>query len=76
MSKKLFSIAVFAAILSACHHQAAVKTEDILVTDMDTTVRPNDDFFHYANGGWIKRNPIPNDETHWGIGNMVMSNGS
>ena len=71
MSKKLFSIAVFAALLCSCHQPAAVKTEDVLVTDMDTTVRPNDDFFHYANGGWIKRNPIPNDETHWGIGNMV-----
>ena len=38
---------------------------------MDTTIRPNDDFFAYANGGWIKRNPIPADETGYGIGELV-----
>jgi putative endopeptidase len=60
-----------AALLSACHHPEAPKTDDILVSDMDTTISPNQDFFHYANGGWLKRNPIPNDETRWGIGNKV-----
>lgn len=38
---------------------------------MDTTVRPGDDFFSYANGTWIKNNPIPPDESAWGIGNLV-----
>ena len=26
--------------------------------DMDTLVRPQDDFYHYVNGGWIKANPL------------------
>src|SRR5439155_20783979 len=30
------------------------------------------DFFDYANGGWIKRNPIPADQSGWGIGNLVI----
>lgn len=34
--------------------------------DMDTGVRPQDDFYHYANGGWMKRNPIPKTESRWG----------
>jgi putative endopeptidase len=38
---------------------------------MDTTVRPGDDFFSYANGGWIRQNPIPGDQSAWGIGNLV-----
>ena len=38
---------------------------------MDTTIRPNDDFFAYANGGWMKRNSIPADETAYGIGELV-----
>lgn len=34
--------------------------------DIDKRVRPQDDFFHYANGGWLKRNKIPQDEPRWG----------
>lgn len=34
--------------------------------NMDTRVRPQDDFFHYANGGWMKRNAIPASESRWG----------
>ncbi|MCI0597892.1 M13 family metallopeptidase [Candidatus Parcubacteria bacterium] len=36
------------------------------VRDMDTSVRPQDDLFHYTNGGWQKRNPIPKNESRWG----------
>ena len=39
--------------------------------DMDTKVRPQDDFFHYASGGWIKRNPIPKEEARWGSFTML-----
>ncbi|HUX81178.1 MAG TPA: hypothetical protein VMV38_02570, partial [Candidatus Paceibacterota bacterium] len=34
--------------------------------DIDTTIRPQDDFFHYAGGGWIKNNPVPKEESRWG----------
>ena len=72
MKQNLLCIAVFAAMLSACHQpQPAAQGDDVLVSNMDTTVMPNQDFFHYANGGWLKNNPIPNDETKWGIGNKV-----
>lgn len=36
------------------------------VRDMDKEVRPQDDFFHYAGGGWMKRNVIPKNESRWG----------
>lgn len=45
---------------------------DILAQNLDTTTRPGDDFFQYANGGWIKKTPIPGDETNYGIAQMVM----
>ena len=41
------------------------------VRDMDTRVRPQDDFFHYASGGWMKRNPIPKNEARWGSFTML-----
>src|ERR1044072_8156863 len=45
---------------------------DILIANMDTTVNPADDFFDYANGGWVKKTPIPAEESSWGIGNLVV----
>ncbi len=36
------------------------------VRDMDTAVRPADDFYRYVNGGWLKKNPIPAHESRWG----------
>jgi putative endopeptidase len=44
---------------------------DVLRTNMDTSVGPGDDFFEYANGGWLRRNPIPPSESAWGIGQVV-----
>ncbi|MFA5745013.1 MAG: M13 family metallopeptidase, partial [Candidatus Paceibacterota bacterium] len=34
--------------------------------DIDTSVRPQDDFFHFASGNWMKKNPIPKAEARWG----------
>ena len=34
--------------------------------NMDTTVNPGNDFFHYANGGWLKANPIPDEYSRYG----------
>ncbi|WP_428225448.1 M13 family metallopeptidase [Flavobacterium sp.] len=40
---------------------------DALVTHQDSTIQPSEDFFHYANGGWFKKNPIPSSERSNGI---------
>ena len=34
--------------------------------NMDLSVRPGDNFYLYANGGWLKKNPIPASKTRWG----------
>jgi putative endopeptidase len=34
--------------------------------NMDQSVRPCDDFFRYANGTWLKNNPIPPEYSTWG----------
>lgn len=39
--------------------------------NMDANVRPQDDFYRYANGGWLKRAKIPADESYWGSFTML-----
>lgn len=38
---------------------------------MDTSVKPGDNFFLYANGKWIKDTQIPPSETSWGLANVL-----
>lgn len=58
--------------LAACqNNNTQPPRPDVVASNMDTTVKPGDDFFLYSNGGWIKKNPIPDEESRWGIGNMV-----
>lgn len=70
MLKKIVSIAIIAA-LTGCHSNSNSKATDPLVDNIDTTTKPGEDFFNYANGGWIKNNKIPDAEAAWGIGNLV-----
>ncbi|MDX5436256.1 MAG: M13 family metallopeptidase [Pontibacter sp.] len=39
--------------------------------NMDLTVKPGDDFYTYANGVWLKNNPVPAKETRWGSFNEL-----
>ncbi len=41
---------------------------------MDLSVKPGDDFFAYANGTWVKNNPVPSSETRWGSFNELQKN--
>jgi putative endopeptidase len=48
-----------------------VKEKGIDTSAMDTSVKPGDDFYHYANGTWLKNNPVPAHESRWGSFNIV-----
>lgn len=45
----------------------AQARQDFLAANIDTTVSPGEDFFQHANGAWLKRNPIPEDEAIWAM---------
>jgi len=45
-------------------HPVAANLID--ASSVDSAVRPQDDFFTYANGGWIKRTEIPASQSAWG----------
>ncbi len=45
----------------------APRKQPVLDTaSMDTTVDPCADFYTYSCGGWMKKNPIPPDQSNWG----------
>src|ERR1700712_3489921 len=59
-------------LFGACKNQDKnYAATDEVFKNMDTTVKPGDNFFQYANGGWLKKNPIPPAYAAWGIGNVV-----
>jgi len=39
---------------------------DIDPVNFDPAVKPGDDFYHYADGGWLKTHPIPAAYSSWG----------
>ncbi len=51
--------------------QSSVKTLGIDTTNFDRSVRPQDDFFRFVNGGWLKRTEIPSDASSWGAFNEL-----
>jgi len=58
------------------HAQPAPKNEKnpppLDPKDMDTSVKPQDDFFMYANGRWIKNTEIPPEYSRWGSFNQLI----
>jgi len=54
------------AVFSSCAKSEAQELVGFDRTMMDTTVKAQDDFYHFAVGNWLKSNPIPEDQTIWG----------
>jgi len=71
--KKIAAICTFAVLcFFACKEDAKKETAQlekvpgINLDYMDTTVKPNEDFFKYVNGKWLETNEIPDDRSTWG----------
>lgn len=69
----LASLFLVAACTEPSQQQSVEPTRDILAENLDTTINPGDNFFRFANGGWIKRNPIPASENSWTIGHLIQN---
>ena len=52
--------------------QIAQNSPPIDPKNMDTSVKPGDDFFRYATGAWIKRTEIPPEYSRWGAFNELI----
>ncbi|MGE8432069.1 M13 family metallopeptidase [Chryseobacterium joostei] len=63
-----------ATAIAATPVKEQVKEEGINLSHMDTAVRPQDDFFSYVNGNWVKTTQIPSDKANWGSFNALREN--
>ena len=58
-------------IMSACKKKNGTAESSILNSgihpdNFDTTVRPHDNFYQYACGGWMKMHPLGNEYARYG----------
>ena len=69
----LFLAIVFPFFISCSNQEIkdSFPKKDFLVANIDSSISPAEDFFLYANGTWLKHTPIPEEESAWGVGNLV-----
>ena len=73
MMKKITMVAALAVAALAADAQAPAATQGAVhgvnKADMDMSVRPGDDFYQYAGGGWLKANPMKPEYSSYGVFN-------
>lgn len=60
-----------AALLFSCAKEKDELYSGVILKNMDTLVKPGDNFHAYVNGAWIKNTPIPDDKSSYGVGEIV-----
>ena len=73
MMKKITMVAALAVAALAADAQAPAAAQGAVhgvnKADMDMSVRPGDDFYQYAGGGWLKANPTKPEYSSYGVFN-------
>lgn len=71
--KKITMVAALAVAALAADAQATAAAQGAVhgvnKADMDMSVRPGDDFYQYAGGGWLKANPMKPEYSSYGVFN-------
>jgi len=65
---RILLAAACGALLAACAQppeRTGTPKSGIELANFDRSVRPQDDFYRYVNGTWLKNTPIPADKAAW-----------
>ncbi|MCU7551646.1 M13 family metallopeptidase [Chitinophagaceae bacterium LB-8] len=73
---KVLTIGVSAAAMMAFTPPGGKKPKYIDKANMDAAVKPGENFYLFANGGWLKNNPVPSSKTRWGSFDMLREESS
>jgi putative endopeptidase len=69
--KSLFAIVVCSIGVNAQTAEQPLQslpyTPVLDLSAMEPSAKPCEDFYRFSCGGWIKRNPIPADQSHWDV---------
>ena len=70
MKKMLLAMAIMMAAVPGVQAQV---THGVNRADMDLSVKPGDDFYEYAGGGWMKANPLSKhpEYSSYGVFNVI-----
>src|SRR6204780_5434464 len=71
-SAAAYFLLVLARLPTYSQDTVTLETHGIVVANMDRSVKPGDDFYHYANGSWIQRTEIPPDRSAIGVGDSLI----
>jgi len=80
--KKIYFLTISTALVlsfNVAYSQKKPKAAPIKYIDksnMDFNVKPGDNFYLYANGNWLKNNPVPASKTRWGTFDVLRLNSS
>lgn len=72
LTLKLAIIAIISmTFMPSCNQQKVEEKITLDVSLIDTTYNPAENFFLYANNGWIQKYPLPDDESSYGTFNQL-----
>ncbi|MES2431539.1 MAG: M13 family metallopeptidase [Bacteroidota bacterium] len=74
MQKLAFSLLLL--FITTCSFSQTNFSKLIDTANMDLSIKPGDDFYHFVNGNWLKKTEIPASKTSWGTFTILAENSS
>lgn len=62
----LYTYIVLTAHPGMCLSEPCVSVASTVLGALDRSVDPCQDFYNFACGGWMRKNPLPEGKSRWG----------